>query len=369
MNDLFIGLMSGTSMDSIDAALVKFNGKSTQVINAISYPWRSSLKEQLRSITLNQSCSLATLGELDSACGDNFADAVVALLSASQISANQISAIGSHGQTLSHGPYAKTPFSLQIGDPNRIVEKTQITTVADFRRRDLAAGGQGAPLVPAFHESLFNVPDENRVILNIGGIANISLFDNSNQQYQGFDTGPGNCLMDHWITKSKNFSFDKNGTWATQGNADHALLSSLLSDDYFSRSAPKSTGTEYFSPSWLAEKVAQFTQHLTPADIQATLLELTAVSISQAILNSTTQIDRILVCGGGIHNAQLIARLSQIMAGVPIESTSQYGIDPDWVEAVAFAWLAKQRLNQQPGNMTEATGARKPVILGGLYTP
>ncbi|RLA17547.1 MAG: anhydro-N-acetylmuramic acid kinase [Gammaproteobacteria bacterium] len=275
-------------------------------------------------------------------------------------------AIGSHGQTLHHSPNTTLPFSLQIGDANIISQITGITTIADFRRRDIAAGGQGAPLVPAFHQAMFQTNKENRVIVNIGGIANLSILPKDTQgTILGFDTGPGNTLMDCWISEHKNSAYDNNGEWAATGTIQADLLKQLKDEPYFSSPPPKSTGTEYFSADWLNEKLTKLPQY-APEDVQHTLCQLTAETIAEAIQTTALETERIFLCGGGTHNQTLVKALEQLLQP-PIASTATQGIHPNQVEAMAFAWLAKKTLQGQTGNLPEVTGAKEAVILGGIY--
>ncbi|WP_456375742.1 anhydro-N-acetylmuramic acid kinase [Thiolapillus sp.] len=364
----YIGLMSGTSMDGIDAALISTHPTGIRLLHTLSHPWPAALEQRLRAQASRASCTLQEYGEIDHLCAQQFSQAALSLLDSAGIPASRIRAIGSHGQTLYHHPSSVVPFTLQIGDPSVIAENTGITVVADFRRRDIAAGGQGAPLVPAFHQALFHSPEKNRVILNIGGIANITVLPAAGDCITGFDTGPGNCLMDGWCRKSQNQPYDASGEWAAQGNVHPPLLQSLLQDDYFRQSPPKSTGTEYFNQEWLEARLRQYPE-IPDHDVQASLLALTAVTVSQAILNWAGDTDEILVCGGGAHNRQLMTELSRRLSPIPVAPTDNIagGISPDWVEAAAFAWLAKQTLTGAPGNLPEVTGARHPVILGGIY--
>lgn len=364
-SELFIGLMSGTSMDGIDAALVRFEDGRIELVASHSHPWPAPLIQDIRQAAENGSVRLDHLGQLDAAAGEQFAAAATALLERSGISADAVMAIGSHGQTLCHGPQAEYPYTLQIGDPNRIAEGTGITTVADFRRRDIAAGGQGAPLVPAFHHAYLHSPDENRVVVNIGGIANITLLPaDAARPVSGYDTGPGNCLMDNWTRLHRGQPYDTAGSWAAEGQLQPELLWQLLDDPYFRLPAPKSTGIEYFSLEWLRPHLAD---NITPADVQATLAGLTARSIADAVRRSQPDTDRLLVCGGGIHNQRLMLLLDIELPGLRIASTANYGLDPDWVEAMAFAWLARQTLRGNPGNSPAVTGAQGPRVLGGIY--
>lgn len=361
---LYIGLMSGTSIDGIDASLVDFSDNKIRILAFHYQPFSSTLRQQIHSLSQpNQPVLLEHYGTIDTQLGQLFAEAALALLDKAKIAPSKIKAIGSHGQTVYHAPNGPHGFSLQIGDPNRIAEITGITTIADFRRRDIAVGGQGAPLVPAFHQAIFSDPNDSITVLNIGGIANITVLGKG--PVLGFDTGPGNTLLDYWCQQSLGQNFDAGGEWTSSGKVNHALLSHLLDDPYFRQVPPKSTGKEYFSSVWLQQKIAPFGSS-KPEDIQATLCQLSADSIADAILGYASDSRRVLVCGGGIHNRELIRKL-EIRLPMTIVSTAEFGIDPDHVEAVAFAWLAKQTLQHNPGNLCTVTGAKRPTILGGIY--
>jgi anhydro-N-acetylmuramic acid kinase len=362
----YIGLMSGTSVDGIDAALVSIplNGQLT-LLASHQHPFPAALRDAIQALMQPGPNEIERAGELDVQMGRLFAEAAHALLAKSGVSASSIRAIGSHGQTIRHRPRAAYPFSRQIGNPSVVAEETGITTVADFRARDLAAGGQGAPLVPAFHQWFFREPGINRAIVNIGGIANITWLPAADSSaVLGFDTGPGNTLLDQWITRHRNEPYDRDGNWAASGRAQDDLLARLMADDYFAKAPPKSTGREHFNLAWLEQ---QFVGQLAPEDIQATLAELTAASIAQDIKSLPKKIDEIYVCGGGHHNRHLLARLRALLPGMPVASTETIGLDPDWVEAAAFAWLAHQTLAGHAGNLPSVTGARHPVLLGGIY--
>jgi len=366
MTDLYIGLMSGTSMDGIDAALVDFSSVHTYVIATHSEPYPGTVHQQLIAALDLPDPRNANLAGLDNAVGEAFARATNRLLSIAGIDRAEVQAIGSHGQTIRHEPNATQPYSLQIGNPEIIAANTGINVVADFRSADIRAGGQGAPLVPAFHKASFANANENRVILNIGGIANITVLPADPAiAVTGFDTGPGNTLMDAWAQQHLNTAMDAGGQWAAGGTCDAQLLEELLQYAYFSSAPPKSTGREYFNLDWLSKYHSA--NHVAAQDVQATLCRLTTRTIIEAIEKHAPGTQRLLVCGGGIHNSCLMQQLQTGLPGTRVESTAQHGLDPDWVEAAAFAWLAKQQLAARPGNLPEVTGAAHPVILGTLF--
>lgn len=364
MSGLFIGLLSGTSIDAIDAALVRFD-PAPELVHAHNHPFPAGLRERLAAlIDAPESVSLHELGELDARLGLAFADAVEALLQAAQVERGQVRAIGSHGQTVFHAPDARPPFTLQIGDPNRIAELTGIDVVADLRRRDMAAGGQGAPLAPAIHVQTLASADESRAVLNLGGIANLTLLPAGGGQILGFDTGPANCLMDAWIARHRQRSYDRNGDWASEGRVDAELLARLLDEPFFALAPPKSTGRELFHLAWLEQRLAGTE---SAQDVQATLAELTARSTAQALQRYLPDVGRLLICGGGVHNGYLWARLAAQLPGVELESTSAYGLDPDWVEAVLMAWMAERFVAGEASNLPSVTGAEGPRVLGALF--
>ena len=367
---LFIGLMSGTSMDGIDAALVSFGDHECDVltVRAVNYP--SELRDELLAASRKPAeCTVDKIGQLDRWVGECFRDAALQLIDASDYNASAIAAIGSHGQTLRHQPRAARPFTMQIGDPNVIAFGTGIRTVADFRRRDIAAGGEGAPLAPAFHHWLFSSDDRNRAVLNIGGIANVTMLSTRTDKVIGFDTGPGNSLMDGWIRSVQDKDYDPSGIWASQGSVHEPLLGLMLADPYFEQPPPKSTGFEYFNGGWVRSKIAALgTTTVQPPDVQATLSELSARTIATSILRFAPDIDEVLVCGGGVHNTDMMQRLRSYLSGVVVTSTEETGLHPDWVEAAAFAWLAKRCLEGKPGNLPEVTGASGLEVLGAIYT-
>lgn len=363
-SDLFLGLISGTSADGIDAALVRFDDDRAHLVFGRTYPWDDALRAQL--VELGQQSaklSLDEIGELDVRIARAFADAALQARADSGTDADNVAAIGSHGQTLRHRPHGPVPFTLQLGDPSTIAERTGITTVADFRRRDVAAGGHGAPLLPGLHAALLHSPDEDRAVLNLGGIANLTLLP-AHGEVRGFDTGPANGLMDAWCLRHRGQAFDHAGAFAREGRLDEALLKRLLEDPWFSAPPPKSTGRDQFHLPWVASKFAGCE---SPADVQATLLALSVRTIADALRAAQPQTARVIACGGGVHNPTLMAALADAMPGCVVESTAAHGIDPDFVEAMGFAWLARQTLLDRPGNVPGVTGAKGFRILGGIY--
>ncbi|WP_193166059.1 anhydro-N-acetylmuramic acid kinase [Microbulbifer hainanensis] len=367
MAELYIGLMSGTSVDSIDAVLVDFGEKDTlqtKIVSTLGHPISPALREAILALCAPGPSELDRAGQLDREIGQVFADAVLSLLDRAGVQPGDVAAIGSHGQTVRHRPPGSVslPFSLQLGDPNSIAALTGITTVADFRRRDMALGGQGAPLMPAFHQAAF-ATDRDRAVVNIGGMANITELSADGSVY-GYDTGPGNALLDYWVGLHKGKSYDEDGAWAASGRVHPELLNRLMADPYFAAKPPKSTGRETFNASWLEGASAGL--EVAPVDIQATLAEVTAASIADAAHQFASG-GELLVCGGGARNKDLMARLRRRLPTWSIACTGSYGIDADWLEAVGFAWLARQTLLGLPGNCPGVTGARKKTILGGIY--
>jgi anhydro-N-acetylmuramic acid kinase len=363
----YIGLMSGTSVDGIDAALVAIRSEGDlKLLATHQHPFPTEVRAAIQALMQPGVDELEREGELDMELGRLFAAAALELLRVSGKPAKDIRAIGSHGQTVRHRPRAAHPFTRQLGNPSVIAELTGITTVADFRARDLAVGGEGAPLVPAFHAARFRHPGVNRAIVNIGGIANITwLPGEASAPVIGFDTGPGNTLLDQWIARQQDVSHDRDGAWAAGGRPLPELLTRLLQDQYFARPAPKSTGREHFHLDWLTRALAG---NEPPQDVQATLAELTARTIASALRQYLPHpADEIYVCGGGAHNLDLLARLRAQLGATPLATTAALGLDPDWVEATAFAWLAHQTLAGHAGNLPSVTGARRAVVLGGIY--
>ncbi|BAF72195.1 anhydro-N-acetylmuramic acid kinase [Sulfurovum sp. NBC37-1] len=353
----YIGIMSGTSLDGVDVVLCEIDKKSCLLKASVEYPFPDDLKKEILSM-INGKCTLAQVGSVDVRLGILFSDAVNALLEIEKIDPKSIKAIGSHGQTLWHEPVGKYPFSMQLGDPSAIAVRTGIKVVADFRQKDMALGGQGAPFAPAFHAFLFGGTDASVSILNIGGMANITVLGKT---LLGYDTGPGNVLMDMWVAEHKDVTYDRNGEWARSGEVIYPLLEAMLEDPYFSQPHPKSTGREKFNEAWLQKHLNAQHSTLNAHDVQRTLLELTAVSISNEVLKFNQDI--LLLCGGGAKNAFLVERLGTLMPNIQIGIAN----DADNIEAMTFAWLAYKRLHNEHVDLKDVTGARQNAILGGVY--
>lgn len=358
---LFIGLMSGTSADGIDAVLVRSDGERGSLLATHHRPMPEALRLEILAFRESGPDELHRLATLDARLADEYSAATSALLAAAGISGDEVTAVGLHGQTLRHHPEGTPPFTVQIGDPSRVAELTGISVVADFRRRDMAAGGQGAPLVPAFHAAQLATPGSACAIVNIGGIANVTVIT-ADGAVSGWDTGPGNTLLDAWIARHQHRPFDNEGEWSAAGTLIEPLLARLLEAPYFERPHPKSTGPELFHLEWL-------TTHLegseAPVDVQRTLLELTVESIAQALSNGLPAVVRI--CGGGARNRFMLQRLIARLPDCEVTTTADAGVDPAWVEAWAFAWLAEQTLAGSPGNVPAVTGAKGQRVLGGIY--
>ncbi|MBU1619557.1 MAG: anhydro-N-acetylmuramic acid kinase [Gammaproteobacteria bacterium] len=368
MSNLYIGIMSGTSLDGIDLVLVRFNQSiqeklQPELLDSLLCPFPEQLRLQLSQLAQSGPDELELMGLVEQQLALAYADAVKQLLSKAKVAPEQISAIGCHGQTIRHRPYAAFPFTYQIGDMFRLAAETQIRVIADFRRKDMAYGGQGAPLVPAFHKAIFAKPNSYRAILNIGGIANVTLLQ-PNQPVRGFDTGPGNGLMDNWFQQQNLGLYDEDGRYAASGVLEQDLLKELLSDPYFQLQGPKSTGREYFNDVWLEQKLQN--GHYAPADVQRTLTRFTAQSIKIALAHEA--MDELFVCGGGAYNQVLMSDLQQLFPAVQLQQTSNLGVKADDVEAMAFAWLAYAYDQKIPGNIPEVTGARKAVVLGAEFS-
>jgi anhydro-N-acetylmuramic acid kinase len=365
--EIYIGLMSGTSLDGIDIAIVDFTDSQPMVLFTETCPYDPSTKIRIRNITRDKTASIDALCQLGIELGKVFATVVNRSLAKKQLDFSQVQAIGSHGQTIRHCPDAPFPYTLQSGDPNTLAIETGITTIADFRGKDIALGGQGAPLAPAFHRSVFASPTINRAIINIGGIANLTYLPcDPSENVIGFDTGPGNTFIDYWIGLHNNLTFDDCGQWARSGQVIDELLNEILKGEpYFKLPTPKSTGTDYFNADWLSNFGCD---NYSPNDVQATLLELTAVSIANCVSQLPNPLPECFICGGGARNLFLVERIQHLIPKSTIRTTDHLKIDPDYVEAMAFAWLAKQRINGLPGNIPSSTNASRQGILGGIYS-
>ena len=368
-NDLYIGLMSGTSLDAIDAALVRFDENAVPRFNLIAtldHPFPDELRAAIQSLIENPHITnLDTLGKINRELGLLYANAVAEILRRASIKASDVVAIGCHGQTVRHMPEHNPPFTMQLGDPATIANTTCIATAADFRSADIALGGQGAPLAPGFHKWAF--ANESGAIVNIGGIANITVLA-PDAPVTGFDTGPGNTLMDEWYFRHQGGRYDRDGNWAASGQCVDELLELLLRDPYFSQQPPKSTGREYFNARWVAQYLGQLRTELAPVDVQATLAELTARSIAIAA-GKYLHGNNLWLCGGGALNGYLVSRIAAALPQHKIAATTELGLRPDWVEAVAFAWLAKMRVEGRSAGVASVTGASRQAVLGSLHLP
>lgn len=365
---IYIGLMSGTSFDAIDAVAVRFEGEQPRLLAGYSKAWSPADKQLIMPLFQPSNNEIAKLAVAERRVADFSVEVVQQLLEKTNLSPSDIVAIGSHGQTVRH--YPDKAYTLQIGDPNRIAEGIGITTVADFRRRDMAAGGQGAPLVPAFHQAVFSHAVTHRVVLNIGGMSNISILPATDTKLPiaGFDTGPGNVLMDGWMMQHWQQPFDTDGKKALAGTVNDRLLNQLMSHPFFSLTPPKSTGRELFNAAWFDQQLQQFKDDsLSNEDVMATLAAFTAKVSCKAIAQYAPFTQELYVCGGGANNLAIMQQLQAMLPNTRVQRTSALGIDGGWVEAMAFAWLAKQTLNHLPGNSASVTGAKGPRILGGVY--
>lgn len=367
MNDeLIIGMLSGTSRDGVDAVLVNFSGSCMEMMHATCTPYPPAIKQKLDQLLETGDAPGKDVSSLlDISLGHFFARTAQNLVREAGMEMSDIRAIGSHGQNVWHQPWGKHPVSIQLGKPELIAKNTSTTVVGNFRSADVEAGGQGAPLAPLLHQQLFRDKHEDRAILNLGGIANLTILPASGG-IAGFDCGPGNCLMDAWTRLHLQKDYDNNGRWAAKGRLDPALLDRLLEDTYFNQTPPKSTGLEYFNISWLDKLLDQ--SGLAEVDIQTTLAELTARSIAMSLSHSGFPA-RLLVCGGGVHNVFLMRRIAAALPNVRVATTTRYGANPDWVEGLLFAWLAHQRLNGRVQDTAPITGADHPVLLGDIHQP
>ncbi|WP_296258423.1 MULTISPECIES: anhydro-N-acetylmuramic acid kinase [unclassified Pseudomonas] len=359
---LYVGVMSGSSLDGLDFALVEHDHRP-RLLGTYYIPMPDELRAELLGLCSSGQDELARAAIAEQKWVRLAAQGVKTLLDQQNVQHGEIRAIGSHGQTIRHEP--ARGFTIQIGNPALLAELTGITVVSDFRKRDIAAGGQGAPLVPAFHQALFDDNKDYRAVLNIGGFSNLSLIE-IDKPVSGFDSGPGNVLLDAWIQAQRGLSYDKDGVWGESGTVNAELLKSMLSDQFFQTKGPKSTGREIFNLGWVHHHLFQLPT-LKPEDVQATLLEVTALSITESLQSAQAQTKDLLVCGGGVHNKALMARLATLLPNTKVSSTAEFGVDPDWVEAMAFAWLAHCALEGVPANRPSVTGAAGLRVLGAIY--
>jgi anhydro-N-acetylmuramic acid kinase len=361
----FIGLMSGTSQDAVDGVLAEFAAdRPPQLLATYSAPIDDDLRQQLDALQRPGGADLDLALRLHHLLGKRFADCALRLLHSAALAPAAVRAIGSHGQTIRHAPSGRTPHSLQIGNPALIAVRTGIATVADFRSTDVAAGGQGAPLAPAFHRAVFARAGRRRAVLNLGGIGNVTLLGDDTR---GWDTGPGNLLLDGWAQRHLRQRYDDAGRFAGAGTVHDGLLGALLAHPFLARRPPKSTGREEFNLDWLDGVLGNFPP-LAPADVQATLAEFTAATVADA-LRDQADLQELLVCGGGVHNTDLMSRIAARLPGLHVGTTAEAGIDPQWMEALAFAWLARQRVHETALDLRTITGSARPVVLGCVYLP
>ena len=357
--ELYIGIMSGTSLDGVDVSLCQIDDSACTLIHSLEYPFEKELKEEVLEL-ISSSTTLEKIGILNTKLGNLFASSVNALLQKYNIDSTTICAIGLHGQTLWHQPSGDFPFSMQLGCPNVLEAKTNIKVVADFRNMDIANGGKGAPFAPVFHQFVFESSQIKTAVVNIGGMANITLLGD---ELKGWDTGAGNVLLDYWVQTCKYFPYDKDGEFAESGELNEELLNDFLDDEYFKLAPPKSTGREYFNATWLSNKLPTF-QTIKDEDTQRTLLELTALSITNEL--KKTDIQAVIVCGGGAKNSFLMKRLKELNS-CKVNISDELGVSSDYMESMAFAWLAYKRVHNKQVNLSSVTGARKNSILGGIY--
>ncbi|SFK37843.1 anhydro-N-acetylmuramic acid kinase [Nitrosomonas aestuarii] len=361
----YIGIMSGTSLDGVDAVLVDFDhNQRASCIETFFSPFDNTLRSRLLALHHSGGDELNKAALISNQLSHQYARAVAILLERSALAPRNVIAIGCHGQTIRHCPEIDKSYTIQLVNAALLAELTEITVIADFRNRDIAAGGQGAPLVPAFHKAMFMDSNSRRTIINIGGIANLTYLD-PKIPVSGFDCGPGNLLMDAWCLQHTGQSYDKNGQWAATGQVIPALLDSFISADYFACTPPKSTGRDLFNITWLRSHLQG---HESPEDVQATLMQLTITSITQSIEQFYPATETVYVCGGGAHNFQMMRHLKNALSDKKLAVTDELGVQADWVEACAFAWLARQAILKQPGNIPSVTGAKGERILGAIYS-
>ena len=364
MRQVYAGVMSGTSLDGVDAVIAEFgppNGELCALLAATHFPFASALRDELLALQRAGNDELARAARAANALADAYANAIIDAFGRAALAAADVVAAGVHGQTLRHRP--DEGWTLQLNNPARVAERSGVCVVADFRSRDVAAGGEGAPLVPAFHAALFG-GEVHRVVVNVGGIANLTDLP-PQREVQGFDTGPGNALLDLWHVRHHGMGYDRDGAWSRTGRVDNVLLAELLGEPFFARMPPKSTGRDLFNAEWLAAKLAG--SSASPADVQATLVALTAQTVAAAVKRQCPNATEVLVCGGGAKNAALMDALAASLAPSRVTTTAAHGVAVEHVEALAFAWLACEALAGRPGNLPAVTGASGLRVLGAIY--
>ena len=366
MAEIYVGLMSGTSVDSVDCATLDLSSEEVRVLSCKNFEIPKDLKKDIIQSSQSEKIEQELIDDLDFRMAEVLVESVKEIISDSNIEVKDIKAIGSHGQTIKHEPRSETPYTLQIGDPQKISNDLNITTVGNYRHDDIEAGGEGAPLTPVFHNTVFGSDGKKKVIVNIGGITNITALNYS--ELIGFDTGPGNCLMDCWNRIHNVGNYDDRGSWASSGTINQSLLRMMMEDEYFSRKYPKSTGPDYFSHEWIQKNLLKLSKEIPAEDVQATLVQVTVVSLIESINLLNLSEENIYLCGGGVHNNFLCSEINK-QSKKRVSTTFELGIDPDYVEAICFGWLAKQRIENKSFNLSEITGSKGEVYLGRIYEP
>ena len=366
MAEIYIGLMSGTSADSIDCAALELSSKEIQVISCKNFEIPKDLKKDIIQSSQSEKIEQELIDDLDFRMAEVLVGSVKEIISDSNMKVEDIKAIGSHGQTIKHEPKSEAPYTLQIGDPQKISDDLNITTVGNYRHDDIEAGGEGAPLTPVFHNIVFGSDKKSKVIVNIGGITNITALNYP--ELIGFDAGPGNCLMDCWNRIHNLGNYDDKGSWASSGSINKSLLGVMLEDEYFSRKYPKSTGPDYFNHEWIKKNLLRLSEEIPIEDVQATLVQVTVISLIESINSLNLSNQNIYLCGGGVHNDFLYNEINKLSKS-KVATTLELGVDPDYVEAICFGWLAKQRIENKSFNLNEITGSMGEVYLGRIYKP
>ena len=366
MAEIYIGLMSGTSADSIDCTALDLSTEDIKVLGCKNFDIPKDLQEDIIQSSQSPNVEKGLIASLNLRMAEVLVDSVKGLITELNIDIKAVKAIGSHGQTIKHEPRSSTPYTLQIGDPQKISNDLNSRVIGNFRHDDIEAGGEGAPLTPIFHEQVFGKDRKRKVIVNIGGITNLTALDNS--RVIGFDSGPGNCLMDCWSRAHNVGNFDDKGAWASSGTINQSLLESMMSDEYFLRKYPKSTGPDYFNYEWIQKNILSLSKEISSKDVQATLLQVTVLSLIESINTLRLSNENIYLCGGGVHNDFLCNELSK-QSKAKIKTTLDLGINPDYVEAICFGWLAKQRIENKKFNLSKITGSKGEVYLGKIYKP